>query len=108
VERSIRGSLCFGIYKGEKQIGFARVISDHATYAYLADVFILEEFRGRGLGTWLIECIMAHPELQNLRRWALLTRDAHRLYEKFGFAAPKKPERHMELSNPDIYERKKQ
>lgn len=107
VERSIRGSLCFGVYRGEQQIGFARVISDRATYAYLADVYILEEFRGRGLGTWLMECIMTHPELKNLRRWALLTRDAHRLYEKFGFTAPKKPDRHMELSNTDIYKRKK-
>jgi GNAT superfamily N-acetyltransferase len=108
VERSIRGSLCFGVYQGAKLIGFARVISDRATFAYLADVFILEEFRGRGLGRWLMECIMVHPELQNLRRWSLLTRDAHSLYEKFGFTAPKLPERHMERSNPDIYKRKKQ
>ena len=103
VERSIRGSLCFGLYLKGKQIGFARAISDLVTFAYLADVFVLEEYRGRGLGTWLMKCIMAHPDLQNLRRWSLLTRDAHGLYEKFGFAAPKRPERQMEISKPDLY-----
>jgi GNAT superfamily N-acetyltransferase len=104
VERSVRGSLCFGVYRGKEQIGFARVVSDRATFAYVADVFILDAFRGNGLGTWLMSCIMSHPDLQNLRRWSLLTRDAHGLYRKFGFTAPRNPERHMELSIPDIYQ----
>ncbi len=107
VERTVRGSLCFGVYRGTEQIGFARVISDRATFAYLADVFILEPFRGHGLGTWLMQCILEHPDLQNLRRWSLLTRDAQGLYAKFGFTAPRHPERAMELSIPDIYTKRK-
>lgn len=103
VERSIRGSLCFGAYRGDAQIGFARVISDRATYAYIADVFVLEPFRGDGAGKLLMECIMSHPDLQGLRRWSLLTRDAHGLYGRFGFESPRHPERFMEISNPDIY-----
>ncbi len=103
VERSIRGSLCFGAYRGDAQIGFARVISDRATYAYLADVFVLEPFRGDGVGKLLMQCIMSHPDLQGLRRWSLLTRDAHGLYRPFGFDVPRHPERYMEISNPDIY-----
>ncbi|HTY58434.1 MAG TPA: GNAT family N-acetyltransferase [Bacteroidota bacterium] len=88
VERSIRGSLCFGAYRGGAQIGFARVISDRATYAYVADVFVLEPHRGKGVGRLLMKCIMTHPELQGMRRWSLLTRDAHGLYRQFGFGAP--------------------
>ena len=103
VERSIRGSLCFGAYRGEAQIGFARVISDRATYAYIADVFVLEPLRGAGVGTLLMQCITSHPDLQGLRRWSLLTRDAHGLYRPFGFDVPRHPERYMEISNPDIY-----
>jgi GNAT superfamily N-acetyltransferase len=103
VERSIRGSLCFGAYRGEAQIGFARVISDRATYAYIADVFVLEPFRGDGVGKLLMQCITSHPDLQGLRRWSLLTRDAHGLYRPFGFDVPRHPERYMEISNPDIY-----
>lgn len=103
VGRSINGSLCFGLYDGRTQIGFARVITDRATFAYLADVYILEQYRRQGLGTWMMECIMAHPELQGLRRWCLLTRDAHGLYRKFGFASPKDPGRYMEINHPDIY-----
>jgi len=103
VERSIRGSICFGAYRADAQIGFARVISDRATFAYIADVFVLEHFRGRGVGNLIMRCIMSHPDLQNLRRWSLLTRDAHRLYRPFGFGAPRHPERYMEISNPDIY-----
>jgi len=101
VERSIAGSLCFGAFDGDRQIGFARVVTDRATFAYLADVFVLEEFRGRGVATRLMQAIVAHPELQNLRRWLLVTRDAHPLYEKFGFRPLEKPDRHMEkvLSN---------
>lgn len=101
--RAIENSLCFGVYKGENQIGFARVISDFATVAYVGDVFILEEFRGQGLSKFLMETIIAYPDLQNLRRWILATKDAHTLYEKFGFHALKFPERWMELPAPDAY-----
>lgn len=106
VARSIENSLCFGIYESEKQVGFARVVSDFATYAYVGDVFILEPYRGRGLSEWMMGAIMDHPRLQNLRRWTLLTRDAHGLYAKFGFAPVAKPERYMELHNPGVYKRK--
>jgi GNAT superfamily N-acetyltransferase len=119
VARSTEHSLCFGIYHevGEKspslaeparsrapQVGFARVITDFATVAYLGDVFVLETYRGRGLSKWMMECIMRHPSLQELRRWILLTRDAHGLYAKSGFTPLKAPDRHMELHRPDIYE----
>ncbi len=106
VVRSIENSLCFGIYEGPRQVGFARVISDFATYAYIGDVFILESHRGRGLSQWMMEAIVSHPKLQNLRRWTLLTRDAHGLYAKFGFTQIVSPERYMELHNPDVYKRK--
>jgi N-acetylglutamate synthase-like GNAT family acetyltransferase len=96
VERSIQHSLCFGIYREKQQAGFARVITDRATFAYLADVFVVPEFRGRGLSKWLMECISAHPELQGLRRWSLITRDAHGLYRQFGFQPLSAPERWME------------
>jgi GNAT superfamily N-acetyltransferase len=104
VARSIAHSLCFGIYEGDAQVGFARVVSDFATMAYLGDVFVLESHRGRGLSKWLLECIVQHPALLNLRRWILLTRDAHELYSQFGFAPLKAPERYMELHRPDVYE----
>ena len=105
VERSIEHSLCFGIYDSQgTQVGFARVISDFATVAYLGDVFVLEAHRGRGLSKWMMECIMQHPGLQGLRRWILLTRDAHGLYQQFGFASVKSPERYMELHNAAVYE----
>ena len=105
VARSIEHSLCFGIYDATgSQVGFARVISDRATYAYLGDVFVLESHRGRGLSKWLMECIVKHPELQGLRRWTLLTRDAHGLYSQFGFTSVKAPQWYMELHRPDIYE----
>jgi GNAT superfamily N-acetyltransferase len=107
VLQSIENSLCFGVYGDGKQVGFARVISDYATYAYIADVFVLESYRGHGLGKWLMECIMHHPWLQGLRRWSLATMDAHGLYSKFGFTPLKTPERFMELHNPDIYKRDK-
>ena len=106
VDRSIENSLCFGLYSGQKQLGFARVITDFATFAYLADVFVVETSRGEGLGVWLMEVIMAHPSLQNLRRWMLVTRDAHGLYEKFGWRSLSNPERIMEIVDPDIYEKK--
>jgi GNAT superfamily N-acetyltransferase len=105
VVRSIEGALCFGIYDGEgAQVGFARVISDFATIAYIGDVFVLETHRGRGLSKWLMECIVQHPALQNLRRWLLTTRDAHGLYSQFGFTPVKAPERFMELFDPNVYD----
>jgi GNAT superfamily N-acetyltransferase len=103
VERSIRNSIPFGAYYDARQIGFARVISDRATYGYVTDVFVLETFRGKGVGSLLMRAIVSHPELQGLRRWSLLTRDAHGLYRQVGFTEPKNPERYMEVSNPDIY-----
>jgi GNAT superfamily N-acetyltransferase len=103
VRRSIENSLCFGIYGGGKQLGFARVITDYATFAYVADVFVLESHRGQGLSKFLMECIMQHPELQGLRRWSLATADAHGLYSQFGFKPVKKPEMWMEIHSPDVY-----
>ena len=103
VARSIENALCFGAYEEGKQIGFARVISDYATYAYLGDVFILEGYRGRGLSKWLMECIVQHPQLQGLRRWSLVTGDAHGLYSQFGFTSLAAPERWMEIHKPDVY-----
>jgi GNAT superfamily N-acetyltransferase len=106
VTRSVDQSLCFGVYDGSgAQVGFARVVSDFATVAYLGDVFILESHRGRGLSKWLMECIMQHCALQNLRRWILLTRDAHALYAHFGFTPVNSPERYMELHRADVYEK---
>ena len=102
-QRGIENSLCFGVFQGERQIGFARVISDLATFAYLGDVFILKEFRGQGLSKWLMETIVSHPDLQGLRRWILATKDAHGLYEQFGFTELKFPVRWMERSGPDAY-----
>ena len=106
VRRSIENSLCFGVYHDKQQVGFARIISDHATFAYLADVFILPAYRGRGLSRWLMECIMRHPDLQGLRRWMLATQDAHGLYAKFGFTSIRSPERWMERHDSEIYTRK--
>ena len=102
--RSISGSLCFGLYHGEAQIGFARVITDKATFAYLCDVFVLPDYRGRGLGHWLMEAIQNHPELKNLRRFVLVTRDAHSLYRQFGFGQLSRPESYMELYQPNVYQ----
>jgi GNAT superfamily N-acetyltransferase len=103
VQRSIANSLCFGIYRGSEQAGFARVITDRATFAYLADVFVIEAFRGRGLSKWLMQCIMAHPELQGLRRWSLVTRDAHKLYQQFGFRPLSAPQGWMEKHDQEIH-----
>jgi GNAT superfamily N-acetyltransferase len=102
-ETAIKNSLPFGVYSGENQIGFARVVTDYATFAYLGDVYILEEFRGRGLSKWLMETIVDHPDLQGFRRWILATRDAHTLYEKYGFTPLKHPQRWMEKAAPDAY-----
>ena len=105
VERSIEHALCFGIYDGSgAQIGFARVISDFATFAYVGDVFVLEAHRGRGLGKWLMRCITQHPVLQGLRRWILTTRDAHGLYSQVGFTPVKAPERFMERHRSNVYD----
>ena len=96
VQRSIENSLCFGVYEGPQQVGFARVVTDYATFAWLCDVFILEPYRGQNLGKWLIECVTAHPGLQSLRGFLLATRDAHELYRRYGgFHALESPERWM-------------
>lgn len=103
VERAIHGSLCFGLFHGDEQVGFARVISDRATFAYLCDVYVLEAHRGHGLSKWLMEVVLAHSDLQGLRRFLLATRDAHELYRRYGFAPMQRPERFMEIVRPDIY-----
>ena len=105
IRRSIEHSLAFGVYKGREQVGFARVVTDYATFAWIADVFILDSFRGQGLGTWLMEVIISHPELQGFRRWTLSTKDAHELYRKFGFTELMRPERWMERHDPKTQER---
>ncbi len=94
IEKSIQHSVCFGVYDGDKQIGFSRVVTDFSVFAYLCDVFIHHEYRGQALGKWMMECIMSHPDLQGLRRWSLVTRDAHGLYSQFGFT---------ELSNSSLW-----
>ncbi len=104
VKRSIENSLSFGIYEDDRQVGFGRVVTDYATFAWVADVFVLEEARGRGLGTWLMEVMLAHPELQGFRRWSLATKDAHEIYRSFGFAELKRPERWMERRDPKTEE----
>lgn len=103
VQRSVEGSLCFGVFYHEQMIGFARVITDNATFGYLADVFIDEAFRGQGLSKWLMEVIVQHPNLQGLRRFMLATRDAHGLYRQFGFSDLTYPERWLQIVNPDVY-----
>jgi N-acetylglutamate synthase-like GNAT family acetyltransferase len=104
VERTISNSLCWGVYHEAAQVGFARVITDKATFAYLCDVFIFPEHRGKGLSKALVATILAHPDLQGLRRWMLVTADAQSLYEQFGFTAVSQPERHMEIHRPGMYE----
>jgi hypothetical protein len=103
VEKTVQHSLTWGIYHAGGQVGFARVITDRATFAYLCDVFVDSGHRGIGLSKALVSTILAHPELQGLRRWMLVTADAHTLYEQFGFSAPKHPERYMEIHRPGIY-----
>ena len=103
VQRSIEGSLCFGIYHLNNQIGFARVITDEATFAYLCDVFIDEAYRGKGLSKWLMEMILAYPGLQGLRRFMLATRDAHELYRQYGFSELTFIDRWMHIHWPDVY-----
>ena len=99
IEKSIEGSICFGVYDNKEQIGFARVTTDKATFAWLADVFILEEYRGKGLSKWFIETVLNYPELLSISRWMLATKDAHSLYKKFGFTDLKSPDQLMEKSN---------
>ena len=105
VARALAHSLCFGLYDGAAQVGLARVVTDRATYAYVCDVYVLETHRGQGLGKWLMEEVMAHPDLQGLRRFALATRDAHTLYERYGFRTLANPDNHLEIRVPDIYRR---
>jgi GNAT superfamily N-acetyltransferase len=101
VRRSLEHSLCFGLYEDGRQVGFARVVTDRATFAWLCDVFVLEECQGRGLAKWLMECVVGHPDLQGLRRFLLATRDAHGLYERYGFRPLADPTRFMEISRVD-------
>jgi GNAT superfamily N-acetyltransferase len=103
VVRSMENSLCFGAFADGRHVGFARVISDRATFAYVCDVFVLESHRGHGIGKHLMTAIMAHPELQGLRRWVLFTRDAHGLYRRYGFREGRQPERLMEVVNHPAY-----
>ena len=103
VQVAIENSLCFGVYKDEKQIGLARVISDFSTIAYLGDVYIIDGYRGHGLSKWLMETIMCYPELQGLRRWILLTGDAHGLYRQFGWTDIADPSNWMEIHNKNVY-----
>jgi GNAT superfamily N-acetyltransferase len=104
IQKSIENSLSFGIYYKDEMIGFARVVTDYATFAWVADVFILPEHRGKGLSKWLMGTILAHTELQGFRRWVLATKDAHELYRKFGFQELNRPERWMERFDPDMKE----
>jgi len=101
----LRNSLGFGVYDGAALVGFARVVTDLATFAYIGDVFVLEAYRGRGLSKWLMECMVEHPDLKDLRRWHLVTRDMQRLYAEFGFVPLTQPERHMQRHDPEIYGR---
>jgi len=103
VARAIEGSLCFGLFEGATQVGFARVVTDRVTFAYLCDGYVLEQHRGRGLAKWLMDTVLAHPDLQGLRRFLLGTRDAHGLYEKLGFVPLARPEIFMEINRPGLY-----
>ncbi len=105
VDRSIEHSLCFGVFRGDEQVAFARVVTDRATFAYLADVFVLPEWRADGLGQWMIGVVIRHPELQGLRRFLLATKDAHGLYARFGFSPLANPARLLERLDPDVYAR---
>lgn len=104
IERSIENSLAFGVFENDQQIGFARIVTDYATFAWVADVFIVETKRGLGLSKWLMEVILSHPDLQGFRRWVLATKDAHDLYRRFGFHDLKRPERWMERPDPQMQE----
>jgi GNAT superfamily N-acetyltransferase len=103
--KAVAGSLCFSLFDRGAQVGFARVVTDRATFAYLCDVYVLEEHRGQGLGKWLVEALMSYPDLQGLRRFVLVTKDAQRLYEQFSFETPEHSGHYMEIFRPDIYKR---
>lgn len=107
VRRSIEGSIAFGLYDGPDQVGFARVVTDRATFAWVGDVFVLESHRGLGLGRWLMECVLAHPDLQELRRWMLASTTARGLYARLGFCALPAAERFMEIADPGVHSRQK-
>ncbi len=104
VERALNNSFNFGVYHNNQLIGFARVVTDYATFAWVADVFVLTDHRGRGISKWLMDVILSHPELQGFRRWVLATKDAHTLYERFGFIPLHRPERWMERPDPAMQE----
>ena len=103
VDRALDHSLCFGIYRQTRQLAFARAVTDRATFAYVADVFVLPDQRGKGLGKWLVDAMLRHEALQGLRRWLLATRDAHGLYAQFGFVSPANPSRLLERLDADVY-----
>ena len=103
VAKAIAASLCFALLEKTRQVGFARVVTDRATFAYLCDVYVIEEHRGRGLGKWLIDELLTHPDLQRLKRFVLVTDDAHGLYKQFGFGSPRNPDKYMEIVRPDLY-----
>ena len=105
VRRSVEGSIAFGVYEDDRQVGFARVVSDRATFAWVGDVFILDSHRGRGLGLWLMRCVLAHPDLQELRRWLLASTSARGLYARLGFTPLAAPERFMEIADRDVHRR---
>lgn len=104
IQRCLDHSLCYGIYQNDCQVGFGRVITDYTTYAYLSDIYIEKAHRGMGLSKKLVTCMLSHPELQNLRRWTLVTLDAQSLYEQFGFVSLKSPETYMEIVNTNVYQ----
>jgi GNAT superfamily N-acetyltransferase len=104
LERALENSLCFGLFRESEQVGFARVITDRATYGYLCDVYVDSAHRGAGLGKWLVQCVLSHPDLQGLRRLCLMTRDAHELYRPFGFRPMREPARYLEIHRPDVYQ----
>ena len=106
--RAIAHSLCFGLYEGSRQVGFARVVTDRATFGYLCDVYVERDRRGAGLGKWLVACVLEHPDLQGLRRLSLMTRDAHDLYRPFGFRALPEATRYLEIHRPDVYRKREE
>jgi GNAT superfamily N-acetyltransferase len=103
MDKAIDNSLCFGLYRGDAQVGFARVVTDRATFGYLCDVFVDTAHRGAGLGKWLVSCVLSHPDLQGLRRLSLVTRDAHELYTPHGFRPMADPTRYLEIHRPNVY-----
>ena len=106
VRKAVENSLNFGLYEGERQIGYARFITDYATFAYMADVFVVDEYRGKGLGRWLVECTLNYPGVERYRRLLLATTTAAWLYEKFGFVTPENPKLFWHINRPDIYKKR--